>query len=422
MIIALLSTVIFGFVGLLHLNIVDVGRLQLPAMRLEEVQTKFFLYSALFFVLAFLSAQISEKLLVTTRQLVGTHRALDLFQFSAENMMNTLPTGLMFFDVEGKLRFSNPTCDTLLNREVKLEMDLKQVLSEKLIPEELLSEIKKKTARPFTIEFDYETDDNPQLHIQVKALSRQGSRVGYVFNAIDLSHIRRMEKALVRAEKLAAVGEMAARVAHEIRNPLASIQGSAEMLNQNSFDDANDKKLLKLIVTESNRLNRSLTNLLDYTQEKNPTFRSLHLEDLFANLILLLEKNPKFTQKLVKIEQNFDDRSIEFKTDQDILLQALLNLCLNSLDALPDKGGVIRLSGERSEQKVVLEIIDNGKGMDETAQSRAFEPFYTTKSDGSGLGLSTTQHCIQSIEGKIELFSTPGKGTKAVLTLPASPK
>lgn len=227
-----------------------------------------------------------------------------------------------------------------------------------------------------------------------------------------------MARELLRAERMAALGAMSARIAHEIRNPLASISGSAQMLQETGLDGDQDRRLLSLIVTESGRLDRVLSGLLDYAKDRTPTYREVSMASIFRKIRLVLEKNPNFNNDLAIVSEFIENGDVRFSSDQDILEQVLLNVALNALQALPEGKGSLVLRAASKGKNVVIEVQDNGCGMTRQEAARAFEPFFTTKAQGTGLGLATCLHYVHAMQGSIQLVSEKATGTTVSITLP----
>jgi signal transduction histidine kinase len=239
-----------------------------------------------------------------------------------------------------------------------------------------------------------------------------------VFLLIDFTEERKMARTLLRSERMAALGGMSARIAHEIRNPLASISGSAQLLRDAVVQSDSDRKLISLIVTESARLNRILTGMLDYARDRSPANREVSIAEIFKKIQFMLEKDPAFHKELVNVRQFIENGDIRFFSDPDIIVQVLLNVALNALQALPGGRGLLELDAKAEGQKVVLQVGDNGRGMGREESARAFEPFYTNKPNGTGLGLATSLHYVQALEGNITLNSVIGTGTTVTVSLP----
>ena len=214
------------------------------------------------------------------------------------------------------------------------------------------------------------------------------------------------------------MGGMSARIAHEIRNPLASISGSAQLLRDAVLQTESDRKLISLIVTESARLNRILTGMLDYAKDRSPSNREVSLAEILRKIQFMLERDPAYHKELVNVRQFIENGDIRFFSDPDLIIQVLLNIALNALQALPAGKGYLDFRAKTENTKVILDIIDNGIGMDKEDISRAFEPFYTNKPNGTGLGLATSLHYMQALEGNITLNSTVGVGTTVSISLP----
>ncbi|GEM_PF-558773 len=418
---AALATLLFGYAGMLHLGLPDVLGISLPRLLVETVQVRFFLYTTLFFMVALLSSLLSGRLLAARRELAGTQRAKELYQFSAESVMNDLPTGLLFFDSLGRLKLKNRPSEEWIGKSLEAGLGLRETL-QGLMPEEILAEMETQPeAFPYT-ELEVETAKRVPLHIQIKTLIRDGHYLGRVFLLIDFTEERRMARTLLRSERMAALGAMSARIAHEIRNPLASISGSAQLLRDASLQTDTDRKLVSLIVTESARLNRILTGMLDYARDRAPSNREVSIAEIFKKIQFMLEKDPGFHMELVNVRQFIENGDIRFNSDPDIIVQVMLNIVLNAVQALPEgKGNLelrafIRSAAEGG--KVILEVEDNGRGMGLEEMARAFEPFFTSKSNGTGLGLPTCLHYVQALEGNITLNSVEGTGTTVSISLP----
>jgi len=417
MIVATAATLIFGYAGLVHLGISWPVDLALPRLLMETVQVRFFLYTTLFFMVALLSSLLAGRLQAARRELEGAHRAMDLYQFSAETVMNGLPTGVLFFDAEGLLKFKNGPSEEWLGSVLEQGMGLVEVLTG-LLQAPILSEIETLKERfPYT-ELEVETALGRPLHLQIKTLTRENQYLGCVLLLIDFTEERRMAQALLRAERMAAIGAMSARIAHEIRNPLASISGSAQMLEDAVLQNETDRKLLGLIVTESARLDRILSGLLDYARDRTPSFRDVSIIDVFKKIQLMLEKNPGYDKNLVITNHFIENGDIRFSSDQDIVVQVLLNVALNALQALPAGKGSLDFDANTDGKNVIIKIRDNGNGMSPLEVGRAFEPFFTSKPTGTGLGLSTCLHYVQALDGNITLNSKKEVGTVVTITLP----
>lgn len=413
---ATLATLVHAYAGGMHLGLNGPIDVVLPRLLLETVQTRFFLFATLFYLVALLSSLLARKLTAARKELEGTQGALDRYQFSAESMMNDLPTGLLYFDPAGGLKYRNNLCEEWLERALEPGMPREEVLHG-LIGEDILRTMARMGEGFPVRELEIEAPSGRPLHIQIKMLTRGREHLGMVFTLMDFTQERKMARELLRTERMAALGVMSSRIAHEIRNPLASISGSAQMLQESSLSDQ-DKRLLSLIVTESGRLDRVLTSLLDYARDKTPTFREVSMAEIFRKIRLMLEKNPKFKPDLVIIGQFIENGDVRFSSDQDILEQVLLNIALNALQALPEGKGTLSLWAMSQGKNVVIKVEDNGCGMTQQEAVRAFEPFFTTKSNGTGLGLATCQHHVHALNGSIQLASDKGVGTTVTVILP----
>ena len=417
MIVASAAAIVFGYAGIAHLGIPGPIGLILPHLPLETIQVRFFLYATLFYMVALLSSLLARRLHIARQELEGAHQAMDLYQFSAETVMNGLPTGLLFFDADGLLKFKNGISEEWLGRNLEPGKDTMYVL-EDILHKGVIGEIARlRQAFPYT-QLEVETASGRPLHVQVKTLTRENNFLGSVFLLIDFTEERRMARALLRAERMAALGAMSARIAHEIRNPLASISGSAQLLRDAVLQNESDRTLFGLIVTESVRLDRILSGMLDYARDRTPAYREVSIAEIFSKIQMMLEKSQGFDKQHVVMHQFIENGDVRFSSDQDILVQVLLNVALNALQALAEGKGTLEFSATTDGKNVIIKVRDNGCGMTPQEVSRAFEPFFTCKPSGTGLGLSTCLHYVQALDGSITLNSEKGVGTEVVVILP----
>lgn len=240
----------------------------------------------------------------------------------------------------------------------------------------------------------------------------------------DITQRVKANEALQRARQLAMVGEMAAGLAHEIKNPLAGIKVSMEILAEELVLAHEDKDVLLRVIQEVNRIETLLRNLLSYARPPKPHFESVDLNVLLANSV----KNAQFT---LKSPNYFSEarKDIRFLTelspalprvsaDSSQLQQIFLNLLLNGIEAIPESGTITVKSGLDQAGNIQVFIVDSGKGFDEEGLQKVFQPFYTTKPKGNGLGLAITKRLVEQNYGVIELASSKGGGATFAITFP----
>ncbi len=223
-----------------------------------------------------------------------------------------------------------------------------------------------------------------------------------------------LEDHVKRVERMALVGEMAAGLAHEIKNPLASLSGSIQMMMESECDESDDglaqKKLMTIAMREAERLNKLVGDFLLFARPMKIEAHSLGLAQVLDDTLALFQHCEKYRGKLTVIRK--DEKDLSLSMDPGHLKQVLLNLLINAAEAIGEKDGTITVKAYRDrESRVRLSIRDDGEGMEENLIKNIFDPFFTTKSKGTGLGLSIVLRIVEAYNGQILVKSTKGEGT-----------
>jgi len=223
------------------------------------------------------------------------------------------------------------------------------------------------------------------------------------------------DKQIMQAEKMAAIGELAAGIAHEIRNPLGIISGSAETVRKHE-DRKIREEMTNYILEESKRINRLINTFLDFARPKEPKLVSCDLREILEKTLLLL--SPQANTLGVEIQKEIPQKLLPVSIDPDRMRQAFTNLGVNALEAMP-QGGVLKVTVlENAKDKIVLRFSDTGKGIPKEAQAKVFDPFFTTKEGGTGLGLSIVHRIIAQHGGDISVEGEEGRGSIFTIALP----
>ncbi|OPX40109.1 MAG: hypothetical protein B1H11_01060 [Desulfobacteraceae bacterium 4484_190.1] len=226
---------------------------------------------------------------------------------------------------------------------------------------------------------------------------------------------REFEAQLNQAEHFAALGQMCAGVSHEIRNPLGIIRSTAELMSDISQTNETRARLSGVIVEESNRLNNIITQFLDFAHPHEPVFEDCYLEQILEKNLLLLR--PELDKGNISINNNINGRSFKLKADAEMLFRAFLNIFLNAIQSM-EKGGSMNLCIREEKDHYEIDITDTGCGINKKDLNNIFNPFFTTKVRGSGLGLSIVKNIIEGHNGSIHIETKDGEGTKVTIDLP----
>lgn len=240
--------------------------------------------------------------------------------------------------------------------------------------------------------------------------------VGFVSSAFDMTEIESLNRRLSKSESLAAVGAMAAVLAHEIRNPLGSLVTAAASLGRDDLPAADRGTLVSVLRTESRRLSETLTQFLQYARPREPKLETADLAAVMAEVAAMLRSDKDALGK-VKLSVKADPALKPFPFDADQVRQVLINILINALQALAGKGRV-DLSAHARDGHAALVVADNGPGIPREVQKRLFEPFHTTKERGTGLGLAVAERVVSAHGGRILVETDLGRGTAFTVLLP----
>jgi two-component system sensor histidine kinase PilS (NtrC family) len=263
-------------------------------------------------------------------------------------------------------------------------------------------------------------DSGIRLGLSVGPLEDQLEHlVGFIVNFQDLTELEIETERRRMRDRMAAVGEMASRMAHEIKNPLASISGSAQMLSSLGGVDDTGTRLLNILVDESRRLSGILDEFLDYARPHQATHKPCNISQMLQDCTDLLRRSAELTDRHRLALETEDELIVH--GEEHLLRQLFWNLSRNALQAMPD-GGELSISAERRKGSAILVWRDTGVGMPEEVRQKAFEPFMTTHPDGTGLGLAVVYTAIEDHGGSIDIESAPGQGTTVTVELPLQPE
>ncbi len=376
-----------------------------------------------FFAVAGLSGYLSEQLNFMGVELLtqGKHfRALkNLNQLIIEN----IATGLVTIDQEGRILLANKAAHGILDlaQNAMLGRQLDEVFSglmKRICAIEFLrnEQVSNRFDWPYRVAFG----DNLTLAMTISELRGEaGESTGYVLAFEDLTKVRRLEFAVRQSEKLAAVGQLAAGIAHEIRNPLASISGCIQLLGTMfTSRQEEEQKLMSIVLKEIDRLNNLITEFLDFVRPDQIREDRIDCNDLLKEVLDMVRMNKGLRADVQQITTFSATRAISGHRDK--LKQALLNIVINAYQAMHEiPRPVVEIGTKDSGDSVVIWIKDHGVGIDEGRLRKIFEPFHTTKPKGTGLGLAVTHKIIESHNGQVFVESVKGSGAEFTLEFPA---
>ena len=249
----------------------------------------------------------------------------------------------------------------------------------------------------------------------VPAWSASESGPGVVFILRDLRQIRALEEQIRQSEKLAAVGRLAAGIAHEVRNPLSSMRGLARFLGRNLDQTSREAEYLKVMVEEIDRLDRVISGLLDFARPRKPEIAPIYLNEVARHTSDLITDDAR--HQGISVREDMSPHNPMVCADRDQIIQAMLNVLLNALEATPE-GGRITIMTQVENAEVVFAVEDTGPGISFQDRSKLLDPFYTTKKKGTGLGLAQVASIMEAHGGRVELGGEPGLGARVALWLP----
>lgn len=337
----------------------------------------------------------------------------------AEVLTVSVPDGLLFFDHQGRIVRMNAVALRLTGLA-----DTPQGKAEEALPAPLAELATRLFSGAGPVEEEIRLERQGRLlHIGVRGghiADAQEGRIGSLLLLRDLTEVRRLEAEVRRREKLAAVGNLAAGVAHELRNPLSSIKGYATYFSGRFPEGSEEREAALVMVREADRLNRAITDLIGLSRPMALRGQPTALAKLVEDALRLVRQEAETRGIAIRLECADTPPIV---VDPDRIRQVLLNLCLNAFDAMPQGGALtLRLSAEASPtgapEHLVLEVADTGCGIPQDQLPHIFDPYFTTKGHGTGLGLVMVHKILEAHGGSIAVTSTPGQGTVFRILLP----
>jgi two-component system sensor histidine kinase PilS (NtrC family) len=396
------------------------------------------LHSGAWLLVALLSSTLSRELHSAGRELDRRRTALERLQQHHERTVESLTSGLLTTNRAGRVTSFNQEGERITGMTPghALGLDLEEVLPG---VRRCVIDASGQSPRPMRARMEFVRPGGEKLHLGVAASVLRdvgGEPSGHVVIFQDVSDVVRMEAELRRSERLAAVGELSAGMAHEVRNPLAAISGSIQMLRAGlgvGEEDAERRRLMDIVVRETDRVDALITEFLRFARPAPPKLAPVELASLVGDV---LEVFAGEIPESVTLECDVPE-GIWAQADADHLRQLLWNLLLNGVQAIPGAGRLVISAREveapqgqawegrsatqaASMRWVEVRVADSGGGIPPDVLERIFEPFFTTRQRGSGLGLATVHRIVEAHGGSLGVTSTPGEGTEFRILLPRS--
>ena len=357
-----------------------------------------------FFTVAYLSGFLSEQLNIMGEQLKEKVKDVETLKNLNELILRNMNSGLVTIDLKNRVLQSNPASQSILG----VSGDIKGALLPDFVPGLDIENF------AFDKDFDLlfkKKGEKRILNFNISDLiDEEGGSQGRIVRFQDETHLRGLEKRVRQSEKMAAIGQLATGIAHEIRNPLAGISGSIQLLQLGESDKAQEEKLMKIVSREIDRLNNLITEFLDFAKPEAPMEDKIDLGALVSEIVNFINND----QKADKIQVNLVvQENLIILGNRDKLKQAFLNIIVNAFQAMEGVSEPeVTVNVKKIGNHVLASIKDKGVGMSDELKDRIFEPFHTTKHKGTGLGLAITHSIVEAHRADIRVESEIGKGTE----------
>ncbi|MBV9495119.1 MAG: hypothetical protein JOZ54_12795 [Acidobacteria bacterium] len=372
-----------------------------------------------FYAAALLTSYISEKLQKTFEELDVNRQNLAELRAINQNVVDSIPSGLITLSSYGTASFINPAGCAIL-QSAPLAILGKHVTELGFFTLEGWNDVRVSLAAGAIIRDEIEfpaRDATRNIGFAVTPLQTlDGNPSGYTVIFQDLTEMKRLEAQLRLKDRMAAVGELSAGIAHEIRNPLAAIAGSVQVLKGSASLTQQEQRLMSIVLKESERLNKTIAEFLRFVrpQERHPVEFDI-AASLAEALDLLMNSSELSTEHAIRRE--IYPVSFQLMGDADQIRQVFWNLARNAVQAMPH-GGTLTVSTHVHDDTYHILFSDNGRGMSDADLQRLFQPFRTNFPSGTGLGMAISYRIVQEHGGRIEVVSRPGQGTTITVSLP----
>ncbi len=411
---------------------VEAEHLAAPA--LSQLYYRVFLNLFSFVIIAFLSNQLTGRLKKAGEAIREREDSIEDLQVLNENIVQSVTSGLITTDLAGRITSANISSEKILKITRR---EIMQTTLDRLFPlhqvKDYLSRVSTNVSDDVFSRFEGSRlapiGEEMILGMTLSLLrNNRGEPVGVLCTFQDLTQMKTLEGEMRRREQLAMVGELAAGIAHEIRNPLASMSGSIQVLASELELKEDSRQLMEIILKETDRLNNLIGNFLMYAKPRPLACKPLRLKELLEESLTLLQNSDRLPRG-VCIETDLDSDT-QLHVDAMAIRQVFWNLVINAIEAMPD-GGRLKIACTRMSQEHVqasdagtsmvrISISDTGGGIDPCIKEKLFFPFHTTKEGGSGLGLAIVHQIIKQHDGWVDAVSVPGDGSVFHLYLPES--
>ena len=420
--VAVVLTQFLTAAGILNESWLSAGRVVLPTAATAQYTVAINLFG--FFAVALLSGSLAEKVRSAGARLEQASTEIADLQALNQHVIDSLPSGLATTDRQQRILTFNLGAESItgmpfaavVGRHVSEVLQLPKFLADSLAH----GHVPAAPGRRFEFKFQRGDDRGEiDLGLGVAHLQTPGGRAGYLITFQDVTDIKKLERDARMQQRLAAVGEMAAGIAHEIRNPLASMSGSIQILRQELPLSAEQEQLMDIVLRESERLNSSIRSFLAYARPQRFEIARFDVRRALNDTALLLRNSSEIRDDHL-IDVELPPTELWFEADENQIKQIVWNLATNGVRAMPD-GGRLKLVGvfEPASDSLVITVRDEGIGIAPEELDGLFQPFHGSFAKGSGLGLAIVHRIVTDYNGEIQVSSRRGEGTAVSVRLPA---
>ena len=387
-----------------------------------EIVYKVVLNIVAFYVVAALSERLATRLRGSANQLAKTTQRFSELRAFNERVIDSISSGLLTTDLEGRVKTFNRSAENITGFKFANVYDqpVSRVFGD--ISQQIGASLDGRTRKAGVLRFttDCKTADNRKIVLGFSAsplIDEDGVHTGVVISFQDLTEVSKLEREMRRRDRLVSLGKMAAAIAHEVRNPLASMRGAIQVLHGELAPESEQAELMQIVLRESDRLNRIVTDFLSYARPQMPAKQMFDLCPLITETVRLMRHGSEMSENHTIVE-DYPPDPVNIEGDPNQIKQVCWNLARNALQAMP-QGGTLTIRVVNGPDIVTIEVEDSGLGMKDEQVERMFEPFSSEKSGGTGLGMAIVHQIVTDHNGRIDVNSTVGKGTKILIMLPA---